>query len=385
MNNCTSTEFTFLSKFCFKKIQTNLITDNHIINVDDSLQDELIKFFRFTCQVTAKSDPNNFINTKQINQFFLLKYKTSIYFILCSQSFLKENWNKEIINCLKTNINIFLNNLLKIKSQKYKLPSNFEATFLKKDGYELTDLTYYNPNKTVYPRRIRTIGGAIRRVFNLIKIDIKKNNFVELDHDPIELKKSHGIFQKKCIEKELDCYNLKIQTETLLGGQKEFDHIYIAVKHKKKLNQDTKKKTVIENNKIFSLSTQCAHENDSVNRFNSNNIKLKNDCISSQFPQKRKYDSNEIYFLTGTFSPYFSVMIITFILLSVSVLHKKTIEYAKNFKFSLNFEETFFGIMKNLIQKNLNKNQKKMILANLNELKTVIEFEKEKLCLTQIK
>lgn len=87
----------------------------------------------------------------QLQEFFIVKCKQLLYFVLVGNIILIDSWNTEIQNFLKMYI-------------KENVDSDT------KSNLTLEDLTYFAKDKKIKPRRLRSVKGALRRILEDIKI-----------------------------------------------------------------------------------------------------------------------------------------------------------------------------------------------------------------------
>ena len=88
--------------------------------------------------------------TFEIREFFVIQHKETLHFLLSGNTILINGWNTEI------------QKLLEIYIKK-----NLDSDTI--HGLNFQDFTYLAKNKEVKPRRLRSIGGALRRIVEDIR------------------------------------------------------------------------------------------------------------------------------------------------------------------------------------------------------------------------
>ena len=141
-----------------------------------------------------------------LEEFFIIKYKTAVYLIVVGNMILINNWNGKVQNLLENYI---------------KKNSNFTG----KNYFEFADLTYWSKNPEVKPRRLRSIGGSLRRI--LILEDIKKTYSAD---------ETYSV--KENTFPDVDFY-------AIIGNIDKLKTIFLAVKTNKKISKLTELDTVI--------------------------------------------------------------------------------------------------------------------------------------------
>ncbi len=154
---------------------------------------------------------NNFngISEFNIKEFFLIDYHDILHCIIIGTQILVPGWSLKIKKILECYI-----------KKKIYLPDQFE--------FYLRDYTYWSWNADIKPRRLRSLGGALRRIISLHK-NIYYENF---DNEE----------------------NKNIQLYTVFGNNKKLQATYLGVSQNKKIIENKKENYHFnENDKIFNF------------------------------------------------------------------------------------------------------------------------------------
>ena len=124
----------------------------------------------------------------QLQEFFIVKCKKLLYFVFVGNAILIDSWNTEIKNRLRIYIekNVDTNSI-------YDFP--------------LQDFTYLAKDKTTKPRRLRSVGGALRRILE----DIRKLYWQE------------------------DTILTEVKFYAIMGNNEKLKATFVAVKSNKKI------------------------------------------------------------------------------------------------------------------------------------------------------
>jgi len=149
-----------------------------------------------------------------LEEFFIIKYKTVVYLIVVGNMILIDNWNRKIQNLLENYI---------------KKNGNFND----KNYFYFTDLTYWATNSEVKPRRLRSIGGSLRRILQ----DSKETAEETYSEEETYLAKE-TYSAEKTIFSDVDFY-------AIIGNIDKLKMIFLAVKTNKKIPKLAELNTVI--------------------------------------------------------------------------------------------------------------------------------------------
>ena len=149
-----------------------------------------------------------------LEEFFIIKYKTVVYLIVVGNMILIDNWNRKIQNLLENYI---------------KKNGNFND----KNYFYFTDLTYWATNSEVKPRRLRSIGGSLRRILQ----DSKETEEETYSEEETYLAKETYSAQET-IFSDVEFY-------AIIGNIDKLKMIFLAVKTNKKIPKLAELNTVI--------------------------------------------------------------------------------------------------------------------------------------------
>jgi hypothetical protein len=215
MNNLYVTLYTFELKKNKHQDNTNKVYSNNKEN-----------FIHFKNQIHLAflKDPNfkNLNKLPELNtkEFFLVDYNHILHCIIIGTKILVPGWSLQIEKSLEFYIN-----------KKIYLPNQFQ--------FSLKDYTYWSHNADIKPRRLRSLGGALRRI-----ISLHKNIYYDVSYN-----------------KE----NKNIQFYTIFGNNKKLQATYLGVSQNKK---------IIVNQKSISIDTiSCSKRENKKekHRFNEKN------------------------------------------------------------------------------------------------------------------
>lgn len=156
----------------------------------------------------------------KLEEFFIIKYKTVFYFIVVGNMILIDNWNRKVHNLLENYI---------------KKNSNFNG----KNYFDFTDLTYWAKNPEVKPRRLRSVGGALRRILQDSK-------------ETYSAKETYSV--EETTFSDIDFY-------AILGNIDELKTIFLAVKTNKKIPKLAELNSVVSLQKQSRMYTNEQHSN----------------------------------------------------------------------------------------------------------------------------
>lgn len=155
-----------------------------------------------------------------LEEFFIIKSKKVLYFIVVGNMILIDDWNKKVHNLLENYI---------------KKNSNFNG----KNYFDFTDLTYWAKNSEVKPRRLRSVGGALRRILQDSK-------------ETYSAKETYSV--EETAFSDIDFY-------AILGNIDELKTIFLAVKTNKKIPKLAELNTVVSLQKQSHIYTNEQHSN----------------------------------------------------------------------------------------------------------------------------
>lgn len=287
-------QFSFSDKICYPKVQYSKYINTYNTNTNISL------FFVKNFKMDIENLQCRFFHDNKIDQFFLVEctFNSTIYFLVSGEKFLKKDWIIEIQENLKFLIKKYLKNLKQPVSFQCEqsFNSNFSSGYMGEKidttiDFEFIDLTYYTPKihiktKTIQtdkkaiqitqtdtkPRRVRTISGALRRIFSCIETDIYKQIEPKLQKIELQIKESGSIkgissiinitsTQQIRLNKDLKQYHNFLNFYTILGNQLNLDRIYIGVKHNHKIPKFT---NTNEKNFQTTLFSKAKRDNENI-------------------------------------------------------------------------------------------------------------------------
>lgn len=143
----------------------------------------------------SKIKNSEFYKDTEITCFCLFQLNLNFFFLFIGNQFLNNNWDSPMKN---TSENFIKNNLLFTQ-------------------FELIDLTYLCTSKRKNSRRLRSLGGALRRIFSTLR---------EIKHKPNTISSNNEII------KELKYY-------LILGNEEELEMTKRAVLTNKKITRNS--------------------------------------------------------------------------------------------------------------------------------------------------
>ena len=185
MNNLYVTLYTF-----------ELKKNKHQDNKNKVFSDNKENFMHFKNQILLAflKDPDfknlNKLSELNIKEFFLIDYNHILHCIIIGTQILVPGWSLQIKKVLEFYIN-----------KKIYLPNQFQ--------FSLKDYTYWSHNADIKPRRLRSLGGALRRI-----IFLHKNIY-------------YDVFYNK--------ENKNIQFYTIFGNNKKLQATYLGISQNKKI------------------------------------------------------------------------------------------------------------------------------------------------------
>jgi hypothetical protein len=190
---------------------TNYVT-LHRLNILNPFAEKKIKE---TFLDLSKIKTSKFYKDTEITFFCLFQLNLNFFFLFIGNKFLNNNWDRPMKD---TSENFIINNLLFTQ-------------------FELIDLTYLDTSKIKNSRRLRSLGGALRRIFSNIREAKNKPNTVSSNNEIIKELKYYLILgneEELEITKRAVLTNKKItrNSSTFLNKQNNLS------KNQKSLNND---------------------------------------------------------------------------------------------------------------------------------------------------
>ena len=190
---------------------TNYVT-LHRLNILNPFAEKKIKE---TFLDLSKIKTSKFYKDTEITFFCLFQLILNFFFLFIGNQFLNNNWDRPM---KETSENFIINNLLFTQ-------------------FELIDLTYLDTSKIKNSRRLRSLGGALRRIFSNIREAKNKPNTVSSNNEIIKELKYYLILgneEELEITKRAVLTNKKItrNSSTFLNKQNNLS------KNQKSLNND---------------------------------------------------------------------------------------------------------------------------------------------------
>lgn len=142
----------------------------------------------------------NFVNSNiqtefKIQEFFVIEFHTQFYCIITGEQIIVPGWSLQMKTIIENTI-------------RQKISSHHFCDF------SMKDYTYWSENSNITPRRIRSVGGALRRIILLSKKN--KDTFFS----------TFSFHEEK---------NIPIKFHAVLGNKKKLQAIYSAVSQNKKI------------------------------------------------------------------------------------------------------------------------------------------------------
>jgi len=230
MDNLYVTLYTFEPQKKSYKHNKNKVYSNNKENFIHFKNQILLAFLK-------DSDFKNFNKIREVNikEFFLIDYNNILHCIIIGTQILVPGWSLEI----KKVLNFYIN-------KKISLPHQLE--------FYLKDYTYWSQNADIKPRRLRSLGGALRRIISLHK-KIYYENFYNEE-------------------------NKNIQFYTVFGDNEKLQATYLGVSQNKKITVNQK------STDIDTISSSKRENKKKKHRFNE-----KNEIVN--LSDKTVYQSNE--------------------------------------------------------------------------------------------
>ena len=201
-------------------------------NTKKNFKSELLQVF------LKNPDFQNFNGISELNieEFFLIDYNDILHYIIIGNQILVPGWSLKIKEILE----FYIKTKMYLRDQR---------------EFYLKDYTYWSQNPDVKPRRLRSLGGALRRIISLHK-NIYYENFYN--------------------EKKKD-----IKLYTVFGNNKKLQATYLGVSQNKKI---IKNKVVdFPKNKVVNFLYDEIIQ-----------IRKKNDLATLNYTHPRKPDKEQI-------------------------------------------------------------------------------------------